>query len=343
MNNTIDRRTFLKASAILGCGGIVSACTRVEAAAPQVWPVPPPAFKAQVAFVKTTDRVAGVKKAVDLLNLREIKGKNLFLKPNFNSADAAPGSTHPDTLSTLVQALQSGGAKRITVGDRSGMGNTRGVMDQKEVFRMANELNFETLVFDELTDNDWVLQETPGSHWQQGFAVPRPMLEADGVVQTWCLKTHRYGGHFTISLKNWVGLAAKWVPGESYNYMSELHNSPHQRRMIAEINTAYRPDLVVIDGIEAFVDGGPDQGKKVQANVILAGTDRIALDAVGVAILRHFGTTPAVSAGRVFEQEQLARAVELGLGVGSPNQIELLTDDSESAVYAQQIHEILRA
>ena len=146
-----------------------------------------------------------------------------------------------------------------------------------------------------------------------------------------------------MSLKNSVGLAAKWVPGESYNYMSELHNSPHQRRMIAEINTAYRPDLVVIDGIEAFVDGGPDQGKKVQANVILAGTDRVALDAVGVAILRHFGTTPAVSEGRVFEQEQLARAIELGLGVGSPNQIELLTDDSESAVYAQQIQEILRA
>ena len=295
MNKTIDRRTFLKTSAILGCGGLVSACTRVEAASPQPWPVPPPAFKAQVAFVKTTDRVAGVKKALDLLNLREIKGKNLFLKPNFNSADAAPGSTHPDTLSTLVQALQSNGAARITVGDRSGMGDTRGVMDQKEIFRMADELSFKTLVFDELTDNDWLLQETSGSHWQQGFAVPRPVLEADGVVQTCCLKTHRYGGHFTMSLKNSVGLAAKWVPGESYNYMSELHNSPHQRRMIAEINTAYRPDLVVIDGIEAFVDGGPDQGKKVQANVILAGTDRVALDAVGVAILRHFGTTPAVN------------------------------------------------
>jgi uncharacterized protein (DUF362 family) len=343
MNNSMDRRTFLKASAIVGGAALVSAYVRVEAAAPQPRPAPPPAFKAQVAFVKTTDRAAGVAKALSLLNLREIKGKNLFLKPNFNSAAAAPGSTHPDTLSALVQALQIGGAERITVGDRSGMGDTRRVMEEKEIFRMANELGFETLVFDELTDDEWVRQAAPGSHWQQGFAIPRPVLEADGVVQTCCLKTHRHGGHFTMSLKNSVGLVAKRVPGESYNYMSELHNSPHQRRMIAEINTAYRPDLVVIDGVEAFVDGGPDQGKKVQAGVILAGTDRIALDAVGVAVLRHFGTTPIVSEGRVFEQEQLARAVELGLGVGSPNRIELLTDNPESAVYAQQIQEILRA
>ena len=41
--------------------------------------------------------------------------------------------------------------------------------------------------------------------------------------------------------------------------------------------------------------------------MVLAGTDRVALDAVGVAILRMFGTTREVSRGRVFEQEQIAR------------------------------------
>jgi uncharacterized protein (DUF362 family) len=167
-------------------------------------------------------------------------------------------------------------------------------------------------------------------------------LEADGVIQTCCLKTHRFGGHFTLSLKNSVGLAAKRLPGERYNYMTELHGSSYQRRMIAEINTTYQPDLVVLDGVEAFVEGGPDQGKKVKANVILAGADRIAIDAVGVALLRYFGTTPAVSQGTIFEQEQIARAVELGLGVDGPDKIELITGDQASAAYAKQIQEILR-
>jgi uncharacterized protein (DUF362 family) len=337
----MERRTFLKNSIILGGAGLTAAWPQLAAATSQTRPAPPPNFKSQVAFVKTGDRATGVKKALELLNLNRIKGKNLFLKPNFNSADAAPGSTHPDTLSVLVRVLKTLGVDRLAVGDRSGMGDTRQVMEQKDIFRMGDELGFKTMVLDELAADDWLVQQVLDSHWQQGFAVPRPVLEADGIVQTCCLKTHRYGGHFTLSLKNSVGLAAKWVPGESYNYMNELHNSPHQRRMIAEINTAYQPDLVVLDGVEAFVEGGPAQGKKVQANLILAGTDRVAIDAVGVAVLRHFGTTPEISQGAIFEQEQIIRAVDLGLGVGDPDQIELITDDPESAAYAGQIQEIL--
>ena len=47
---------------------------------------------------------------------------------------------------------------------------------------------------------------------------------------------------------------------------------------------------------------------------MIASTDRIALDAVGVATLRIYGTTGEVENGSIFEQEQIARAVELGLG-----------------------------
>ena len=112
--------------------------------------------------------------------------------------------------------------------------------------------------------------------------------------------------------------------------------------MIAEINTAYAPSLIVLDGVEAFRTGGPDSGDKVAANVVLAGSDRVAVDAVGVAILRLLGTTPAVSEGPIFSQEQLARAVELGLGAASGAEIELVTGDEESAAYAAQIEQMLR-
>ncbi len=297
---------------------------------------------AQVAFVKTQDRAAGVNKALDLLEINSMQGQDLFLKPNFNSADVPPGSTHNDTLSALVRTLQAMGADRITVGDRSGMGDTRSAMRQKGVFRLADELGFDVVVFDELDASGWEMMQVEGSHWQNGFAVARPVLEADGMIQTCCLKTHRYGGHFTMSLKNSVGLVAKRVPGERYDYMSELHSSPYQRHMIAEINVAYQPALIVLDGVEAFVDGGPDRGKRVAAQVILAGTDRVAIDAVGVAILRYFGTTPAVSQGSIFQQEQIARAVELGLGVDGPEEIELITDDPQSAAYAGEIQQILQ-
>jgi uncharacterized protein (DUF362 family) len=93
--------------------------------------------------------------------------------------------------------------------------------------------------------------------------------------------------------------------------------------------------------VEAFVNGGPDQGQLVNAGVVLAATDRVAVDAVGVALLRHFGTTSEVSRGAIFEQEQIARAVQLGLGVAGPGQIELVTGDQESAAFAKRTRAVL--
>jgi uncharacterized protein (DUF362 family) len=297
---------------------------------------------AHVAFIKTTDRATGVKRAISLVpGLDKFHGKDLFIKPNFNSSDPTPGSTNEDTLVAILRQLKAMSAGPLTIGDRSGMGDTHTVMTKKSAFQIGKELNTKVMVFDELGAEEWELIKFQDSHWEQGFAVPRPVRKAGGIVQTCCLKTHRFGGHFTLSLKNSVGFAAKVVPGNSYNFMRELHSSPNQRRMIAEINAAYKPDLIVLDGIQAFTNGGPEQGKMVQANVILAGTDRVAIDAVGVALLRHFGTTPEVSRGAIFDQEQIARAVQLKIGVSSPKQIELVTDDRESAEYAKQIRAVL--
>jgi len=44
---------------------------------------------------------------------------------------------------------------------------------------------------------------------------------------------------------------------------------------------------------------------------------------------------------RIFDQEQIARAVEIGLGVSSPDQIELIPADDESIEYGNRIAAIL--
>jgi uncharacterized protein (DUF362 family) len=93
--------------------------------------------------------------------------------------------------------------------------------------------------------------------------------------------------------------------------------------------------------VEAFTKGGPATGTKVDSQVVLAATDRIAIDAVGVALLRYYGTTSQVSKGSVFEQAQIARAVDLGLGVDNPEKIEIITADTDSAAYAEEIKAVL--
>jgi uncharacterized protein (DUF362 family) len=208
---------------------------------------------------------------------------------------------------------------------------------------MAQELGFETLVFEEMTDDeDWVRVRPRGSHWRQGFLLARACLETEALVQTCCLKTHRFGGHFSMSLKNSVGMVAARDPVDNYAYMQELHSSERdQRLMIAEINTAYAPALVLMDGVEAFISQGPETGTRAWGELIVAGTDRVAIDAVGVAALRYLGCQTIASQGAIFDQEQIARAVDLGLGVDKPEKIRFLTGDPESERYAAQIQEIL--
>jgi uncharacterized protein (DUF362 family) len=294
-------------------------------------------WRGTVVLVKTANRTEGVRRAVELLGANTVRGKQVLLKPNFNSADPAPGSTHLDTLRATITQLREMGAGAITLGERSGMGDTRSVLQQMGVFDLAKEMGFETVVFDDLDKESWVLMQSKDDHWARGFAVPKMLPDAESVVQICNLKTHRFGGHFTMSLKNSVGFAAKQIAHAGYNYMSELHDSPDQRIMIAEINRTYAPALVVMDGVEAFTNGGPDRGKVVRPEVILASRDRIALDAVGVAILRLYGTTPEVSEGRVFEQAQIARAVELGLGASGPQEVRVLTGDAASEEFAAEI------
>jgi uncharacterized protein (DUF362 family) len=146
-----------------------------------------------------------------------------------------------------------------------------------------------------------------------------------------------------MSLKNSVGLVAKRVPGINYDFMGELHSSPHQRLMIAEINKFYRTDLVVMDAIDGFTTGGPDRGKLIHPEVIIAGTDRVAVDAAGVALLRSYGTTDKVMEGRIFEQEQIARAADLGIGVASAADIRLFPLDKTAESVAGRIQEQLDA
>ena len=114
-----------------------------------------------------------------------------------------------------------------------------------------------------------------------------------------------------------------------------------QRRMIAEINAPFKPDLVVLDGIDAFVDGGPMTGKRARGNVFMASTDRVAIDAAGLAVLKSLGSNHQIMNTRIFQQEQISRAVDIGIGAASPTDIELVAADEPSRAYRDRVAAIL--
>jgi uncharacterized protein (DUF362 family) len=230
------------------------------------------------------------------------------------------------------------GAKSVSLGERS-YPPTRSVMAQKGILPLMKKLDVEIIDFDQLDKNDWVKVKPKESHWEDGFRVARPVLESECLISTCCLKTHQYGGVFTMSLKLHVGVVPTSRHG--YNYMRELHRSPYQRKLIAEINTPFKPALVVLDGIDAFVDGGPVTGKRAKGNVFLASRDRVAIDAVGLAILQSLGSNNQIMNTNIFKQEQIARAAEIGLGAAAPSEIEVIPANAQSQKYRDRIVEIL--
>ena len=292
-------------------------------------------MKTKISLVKTSDRQTGIRKAVELLGINPVKDKNVLLKPNFNTADPYPGSTHSDTLINLIGQLKHMGARSIAIGERSGPPDTADVLKQKDIYAICGRLDVRLINFEELPEDGWVKIRPEGSHWRDGFYVAKPVLDSKCIVSTCCLKTHGFGGVFTMSLKLSVGFTHK-------RNMTELHSSfLSRRKMIAEINQAYKPSLILLDGIEAFADGGPMQGTRKQADVLIAGIDRIAIDAAGLAVLKHIGSNKAIMGRKIFEQEQIARAVELGLGVAIPGDIEFVTADDESKGYSESLKSIL--
>ncbi len=326
----ITRRVFNRLSALAGLSFLGTNIGRSDEG------------KVPVAIVKTSDRRLGFQKAVELLGGISFLEKEVYLKCNYNSLDPYPATTHPDALRSAIEMIKAKGCKKITLVERSGMGVTREIMESLKALDLIHELGLEFLPLEELNPSAWKKMELPGSHWANGIEIPSFLAQKPCVVQVCNLKTHRFGGQFSASLKNSLGLIAKYSTVNSHNFMSELHASRDQCRMIAEVNQVYSPDLVIMDAIQVFINGGPESGELAFPGIVAASRDRIAVDAVGVAILRIFGAESLSIPESILAQEQIQRAVELGLGIRSEKEIRLVADDRGSQSMADQLGSMLK-
>jgi uncharacterized protein (DUF362 family) len=327
-----SRRQFIK-NLTVGSMALFVGCSK-ESTAPDSNdnndPPPDPLPKTQIALIKTADRTQGVHAVLEMLEFPSMSGKHVVLKPNFNTADPPPASTHNDTLRQLILEIQDRQASAVTLAERcyEAYQSFEDVIQLKGIDDMANELGFN---IKHLGTDEYTVFNDSRLHWQNGFRLPLTIDDAECIVSTCCLKTH-HTGVITMSLKLSVGI----LP---FLHMNELHGSNRINSMIAEINLAYKPDLIVMDGVKTFISGGPSHGTVRDGNVILAGTDRIAMDVAGTAILKELGS--ARVSGQIFDLEQIRRAKELQLGIEGPDQIEFITADEESRNYAEQITTIM--
>jgi uncharacterized protein (DUF362 family) len=102
-----------------------------------------------------------------------------------------------------------------------------------------------------------------------------------------------------------------------------MHGPFGFKERLAEISLVVRPSFILLDGRKGFTNGGPDEGDLATLDFMAAGSDPLAIDAVGLAFLRLAGTTRTLTGGPVWKLPMMKRAAEIGVGASSVDQLVL--------------------
>lgn len=229
------------------------------------------------------------------------KGETVLLKPNFNTADPFPGSSDREFVGVVADLCHEAGAE-VTIGDScTYFLKTAKVMEKWGIAELrAGRPWLKVVNFDE---GKWVEKPLPVGRYLKSVSVPEILEEVDRLFLLPCLKTHKLA-QYTGALKIGVGLMKP-------NERLPLHLRRLQEK-IAELNLAFKPDLILMDARKCFISGGPMSGDMREPGLILASTSRTAIDIEGIKLIQGFDGSDL--AGIVPEElPQLKRALELDI------------------------------
>lgn len=236
------------------------------------------------------------------------KNDSVLIKPNYNTADPSPASTAPDFLRAVVELCFEAGAKRVIVGESSTITirnhavTTKNNLIKAKVFELEKlVLAPEIMIFD---DYEWVKKDIPNGKYLKSVTFPKIIDEVDKIILLPVAKTHFIAG-FTGALKLAVGFM---LPAERMKF-----HTGHVQEKVAEINTIYEPDLIIMDARKCFISGGPSKGVMREPGIIMASTSRVAIDIEEVKIIQSFEGN---SLKDIVSEEmiQIKTAIKLGVG-----------------------------
>ncbi len=302
-------------------------------------------------------------------------GDSVLIKASVNSGRPYPATTDPMIVTMLIDLLVKKNPSAIFVGDKSAFYRNTGRMLRKTGIEAAVKAAAKThdpvpiklIRFDDYVwreryperemEGQWEM--TPGNYL---FRMPKMLYENDPYLRQQKLppkvdhiiilanvKTHVLAG-FSLGMKSYVGFMDKesrhllhTIPHRNFFRFGRIKPFDTQRlqERIAEILTLTpAPGLVILDGRELIVTGGPDSNNRMQplpsfkknpyAGVMLAGSDIIATDAAGVALLKtQKGTTRWITHHSIWEMPLFKRARELKLGATQADRICLNADSEE--------------
>jgi uncharacterized protein (DUF362 family) len=230
-------------------------------------------------------------------------GSSVLIKPNFTCAlpPETGAASDPEIAAVLARLALESGASKVIIADGIGAGHVT-IKDVKGLDEISKKKAVEIRdLNDEITRTVYV----PDPLVVDRFDIPHVVLECDVLINLAKLKVHPLAV-FSLAMKNMIGV----LPGRSYADQEEAKKQGfptpvipgggkkifHElardggsvliQKAIVDLNTVVRSHFTVIDGIYGMEGkGAPVRGTPVKMDVLIAGTDIVAVEAVGAAVM----------------------------------------------------------
>ncbi len=233
----------------------------------------------KVAIVKGENPVETTVDALKLIEadigraMAESGKKQILIKPNYiNSKHPSTGiTTDSRVIEGIVEFLRTGKkTSDVVIGEGSGFADTFQAFKIAGVDAVADRWGVKLV---DLNKDEFVEAQVPNPLNLKRIRVARTALEST-IISVPKLKPHRIAT-VTLSLKNMMGaLASK----------GSMHRGTSLSENIADLTSVLTPSLAVIDGVIAG-EGHETSGDPVPMNLVIGGTDPVAVDAVGAAVM----------------------------------------------------------
>lgn len=230
--------------------------------------------KARVAVVRGRNPYEMLRRALELIDYRKriTKEDKVLIKPNYVVAKHPSTGITTDTriVEGIITCLKSLGINKITVGE-GGAGNTERAFDVVGIRDVVKRYNVRLI---NLNEDKIVRVKIPDALALNEVGVAETALKSTCIINVPKLKVHHMA-LVTLSMKNLMGLI---LP------KSIMHSRLDEKIVDLAMLFKEKVKLNVVDGLIGS-EGDEVHGSPVRMDLIIAGTDMVAVDAVSAAIM----------------------------------------------------------
>lgn len=260
-----------------------------------------------VAIVKGIPPEDITVQALEMINAHEAltDGKPVLIKPNYlNASHPSTGiTTDSHVIEGVIKFLKQQEVQEIIIGEGSGFSDTFEAYRVARVDAVAKRWNVKLV---DLNKDDYVEVHPKDPLTLRKVKIAKTALEST-IISVPKLKLHRIAG-VSLSIKNMMG--AMKPKGSMHRHLSSN---------IADLASVITPNIAIIDGIIAG-EGHESSGNPVEMNLVIAGTDPVAVDSVGAAVMMILPN----------DVKHLRLAEKKGLGKCDLNQIKIFGEPIEN-------------